>query len=53
MEAKYYPSNEEKEKRGGGLVGMKDRAEKYYKNVLREINTELDNFAKKVKKNQP
>lgn len=56
LEAKYYPSPEERGKREkGGMRGdlykMKDGAEKHFKKVLREINTEIDNFAKKVKKN--
>ena len=58
LEAKYYPSAEErdrKEKEGikddQSLVKMKDKAEKHFKRVLREINAEIDNFAKKVKKN--
>ena len=57
LEAKYYPSTEERERRekegikDESLVKMKDKAEKHFKRVLREINAELDNFARKVKKN--
>ena len=36
----------------GDLQKIKDRAEKQFKKVLREINSDIDNFAKKVRKNQ-
>lgn len=45
LEAKQEQAN-------GDLRKIKDRAEKQFKKVLREINSDIDNFAKKVRKNQ-
>jgi hypothetical protein len=50
LDAKY--DKDDKKQQSGDLQKIKDRAEKQFKKVLREINSDIDNFAKKVRRNQ-